>query len=224
MTRILIAEDELITLRGLERVLSREGHEVVTAENGEEALRILKERRVDVLVTDIKLPGIDGLKLLEWVKQHLPETKVIMITGYSSIKGAVEAMKQGASDYIAKPFSIEEIKASIKAVLEEQRVTRNIPSGGLSKQEFELVIRALNHPIRRGILSILRASPKSFTEIWRETGVEDPTTVSFHLRNLKATGILKQSEDKVYSLTTLGRKAASLMDMVRVEEEHIGNF
>ncbi len=219
MARILVADDELITLRGLERVLRREGHEVVTAENGEEALKILKERKVDILVTDIKLPGIDGLKLLKWVKQHLPDIKVIMITGYSSIKGAVEAMKRGASDYIAKPFSLEEIKASIKAVLEEETHIA-IPSGGLSKQEFELIIRALNHPIRREILNLLRTSPRSFTGIWRNTGIKDPTAVSFHLKNLKATGIVEQDKNKVYSLSPLGRKAASLMNMVKVEEEH----
>jgi DNA-binding response OmpR family regulator len=220
MARILVADDELITLRGLERVLSREGHEVVTAENGEEALKILKEGKVDILVTDIRLPGIDGVSLLEWTKQHLPDIKVIMITGYSSIKGAVEAMKRGASDYIAKPFSLEEIKASVKAVLEEDTHSIIIPSGGLSKQEFELIIRALNHPIRREILNLLRTSPRSFTGIWRNIGIKDPTAVSFHLRNLKATGIVEQDKNKVYSLSPLGRKAASLMNMVKVEEEH----
>ncbi|WP_456474559.1 response regulator [Candidatus Pyrohabitans sp.] len=218
MARILIADDELITLRGLERVLSREGHQVITAENGEEALRLLKENRVDILITDIKLPGVDGSKLLEWVKQNLPDTKVIMITGYSSIKGAVEAMKHGASDYIAKPFSFDEMKASIKAVLEEQKVADNIPTGGLSRTEFELVIRALNHPIRREIIRLLRSSPSNFTGIWRKIGVKDPTIVSFHLRNLKATGMVDQRKDKVYLLTLLGRKAASFMDMVKVEE------
>ncbi len=216
MAKILVAEDEVITLRGIERVLREEGHEVLTAEDGEKALQMLKSERVDVLVTDIKLPGIDGLKLLDWVRKRLPGVKVIMITGYSSIKGAVEAMKRGASDYIAKPFSLEELKLAVKRVLEE--ATTHVPTG-LSKREFELVIRALNHPIRREIISLLQLSPMSFTEIWRRTGIKDPTAISFHLKNLKSAGMVEQDKNKIYSLSPRGRKAASLMSMIGAEQE-----
>jgi DNA-binding NtrC family response regulator len=217
MARILVADDELITLRALERVLSKEGHEVVTAENGEKALKVLQERYVDILITDIKLPGIDGISLMNWAKRHQPGVKVIMITGYSSIKGAVEAMKRGASDYIAKPFNLEEIKASVNAVLEEEKHSISIPSGDLSKKEFELMIRALNHPLRREILKILH-TPRTFTGIWRTIGTKDPTSVSFHLRNLKAMGLVEQDQNKNYFLSHLGKKAVSLLNMIKVEE------
>ncbi|WP_457555931.1 response regulator [Candidatus Pyrohabitans sp.] len=220
MARILVADDETITLRALERVLRKEGHEVVAVDDGESALQVLERQDVDVLLTDIKLPGRDGIALLEWVKQHRPRVRVIMITGYSSIKGAVEAIKRGASDYIAKPFSLEDIIASVRAVLEEEKHTISLPPGGFSKQEFELLIRALNHPLRRQILRLLHV-PRNFTEIWRTIGTKDPTAVSFHLRNLKAMGLVKQDKNRAYSLSELGEKALSLLNMVKVEEQII---
>ncbi|NOZ59486.1 MAG: response regulator [Euryarchaeota archaeon] len=220
MARILVADDETITLRALERVLKKEGHEVIVVEDGERALQVLGEEDVDILITDIKLPGMDGIALLEWVKQHKPGVRVIMITGYSSIKGAVEAMKRGASDYIAKPFSLEEIAASVRAVLEEESHRISLPPGGFSREEFELLIRALNHPLRREILRLLNV-PRNFTEIWRTIGTRDPTAVSFHLRNLKAMGLVKQDRSKAYSLSELGEKALSLLNMVKVEERVI---
>jgi len=207
---VLVVEDEPITLSALERLLSSE-YRVLTAREAEEALRLLKRERVDVVVADLRLPKGSGLELLEWVRHNLPETKVIIITGYSSIKGAVEAMRLGASDYIPKPFSVEDIQNAIAGVLQK----REEAPAGMREEEFEAVLRALLHPMRRKILSVLSSGSLTFTAIWRATGARDPTSVNFHLKKLKSTGMLVQDSSKLYRITPLGREAVSLMKSIQ---------
>jgi len=207
---VLLVEDEPITLSALERLLSS-SYRVLTAREADEALRILKRERVEVVVADLRLPKGSGLELLEWVRHNLPETRVIIITGYSSIKGAVEAMRLGASDYIPKPFSVEDIQRAIAGVLQR----REEMLGEMREEEFEAVLRALLHPMRRKILSILSRGSLTFTAIWKSTGAKDPTSVNFHLKKLKKMGMLVQDSSKLYRITPLGREAVSLMKSIQ---------
>lgn len=114
---ILVIEDKRNMLRLLERVLG-EHHEVLTAETGEEGLAIFEREAVDLVLSDIKLPDLDGLALLEAMKQRKPEVEVLLMTAYGSVASAVEAMKKGALDYITKPFEPDEIVLVVQRAME----------------------------------------------------------------------------------------------------------
>lgn len=118
--RILIAEDEEITLKHLLNTLKREGYDVVGTRTGREALTQITLDHFEVLITDIKMPEMNGLELLEKAKGINPEIEVLVITGFGSIGSAVEAMKKGAYDYITKPFDLDELVLKVKNIHERR--------------------------------------------------------------------------------------------------------
>ncbi|MBI4690869.1 MAG: sigma-54-dependent Fis family transcriptional regulator [Nitrospirae bacterium] len=120
--KILIAEDEEITLKHLSYALEKEGYTVTGAKNGIDALKNIEKEGFDILIADIKMPGMDGLTLLAEVKDKYPKIEVIIITGFGSIESAVEAMKRGATDYITKPFNLDELNLKIKKIQEKKRL------------------------------------------------------------------------------------------------------
>jgi len=120
--RILVADDDAVIRKGLQRILSAEGYEVETVSNGRAALDRLEQVRFRLLVTDLKMPGMSGLEVLEEIRTCQPELPVVLITGYAAIDNAVEAMKNGATDYLAKPFSNEEIISKVKNAIKSRAV------------------------------------------------------------------------------------------------------
>ncbi|MCK4395830.1 response regulator [candidate division WOR-3 bacterium] len=124
MASILIVDDESVVCKSCEKILKLKGHEVDSALSGQEALGKIEKKRYDVVITDLKMPGIDGMKLLNIVKEKYEEVDVIMITGYASIDTAVEAMKLGAFDYIPKPFTPEELRSVTVRALERRRLLK----------------------------------------------------------------------------------------------------
>ncbi|MBW1668901.1 MAG: sigma-54-dependent Fis family transcriptional regulator [Deltaproteobacteria bacterium] len=118
--RILIVDDELIVRESLGGWLERDGHEVDTAQSGEEALEKMKDTRFDILLVDIKMEGMSGLDLLKAVKETDPDVAVVMITAYGSISTAIEAMKNGAYEYLLKPFDPNELGVLIEKIIEHQ--------------------------------------------------------------------------------------------------------
>lgn len=118
---ILVVDDEQNIRRVLEAVLSREGHTVQTAENGRKGLEILsQDSTIDVLITDLIMPDMNGAELLASAREISPHMPVLMITAHGTIKSAVDAMKLGALDYITKPFDLDEIKLVVKNALERK--------------------------------------------------------------------------------------------------------
>ncbi len=117
--RILVVDDEPIALRNLERVLAREGYQVSTASSGQNALRQLRQRAFDVVLTDLKMEKVDGMQVLKRCKDIDPDAEVILITGYAAIETAIEAMKQGAYHYIAKPFKLDEVRKVVGEAAEK---------------------------------------------------------------------------------------------------------
>ncbi len=122
--RILIAEDEAISLKHLTYALEKEGYAVTGAKDGIEAFSLYEKNDYDIVVADIKMPGIDGLTLLEKIKEKDPDMDIIIITGFGSIESAVEAMKKGASEYVTKPFNLDELHIKIAKVLEKKRIEK----------------------------------------------------------------------------------------------------
>ena len=121
--RILVVEDEQDMLLGLRKILSKQGHNVDIAENGSIGAKKVEESFFDIVVTDLKMPGLDGMELLRKVKEVYSDTIVIMITGYGTVESAVEAMKLGAYDYITKPFDPERIRTVVRKALKQIALT-----------------------------------------------------------------------------------------------------
>jgi DNA-binding NtrC family response regulator len=141
--RILIVDDEEIVLRSCTRILESEQYEVESVLDPWEALRKIDENGYNVLVLDIMMPKIDGLEVLQHVKERHPDVDVIMMTGLSQIQTAVRAMKLGAFDYLSKPFDPDELKLVVDRALERQRLlqeNRTLKSEASSKYRFENII------------------------------------------------------------------------------------
>jgi DNA-binding NtrC family response regulator len=119
---ILIVDDEVDLRNAIAEYLNQEGYEIQATSSGEEALERLKTLPFDILITDMKLPGIDGTTVLQAALALYPELIGIIITGYGTVESAVQAMKRGAYDYIAKPFQMVEISLVVKQALERRRL------------------------------------------------------------------------------------------------------
>jgi DNA-binding NtrC family response regulator len=125
-TRILIVDDELIMRESLAGWLERDGHDVQTSPSGEDALEKMKDTHFDILLVDIKMEGISGLDVLRHVKDNDPDVAVVMITAYGSIPTAIEAMKNGAYDYMLKPFDPNELGVLIEKIIRYQDQAREM--------------------------------------------------------------------------------------------------
>ena len=121
---VLIVDDEEIVRLSCQRILVPEGYEVKSAGSATEGLAILSDVPVDVVVTDLKMPDIDGIEVLRRVKEEWPDTEVIMITGYQTINTAVQAIKLGAFDYIEKPFVPDDLVEAIEKAITHRREKR----------------------------------------------------------------------------------------------------
>ena len=124
--RLLVVDDELIALKNLEYVLKKEGYEVVGAESGPKALRLLEEEEFPVVLTDLRMEKVDGMQILERCRQLYPDSEVIIITGYATINSAVEAMKKGAYHYIAKPYKFDEVRKVVAEAVEKNRLKKEV--------------------------------------------------------------------------------------------------
>lgn len=128
---ILIVDDEPLVRRSLSELLTLCGYTVTTASNGKEALDCLKSYTADITITDMKMPEMDGVQLLKQIKKIYPDMPVILITGYGSIQNAVDAMREGAYDYITKPI----VDAEIKLVIERLLKTRQLQEENVKLKE-----------------------------------------------------------------------------------------
>ncbi|PJF41977.1 MAG: hypothetical protein CUN55_10765 [Phototrophicales bacterium] len=154
---ILVVDDEGAIRYSVTKTLERVGYQVVTASSGEEALSILAERDFDVVLTDIRMPGISGVDLLAQIKEQSPDAVVILMTGYASLGTAVESLRLGAHDYLIKPSTSEDIRESVRRGVE----------------------RAHNLQRRRQLLSAIRSN---VNELSRQPPIEPPMSHSTVVR------------------------------------------
>ena len=143
--RILCVDDEDIVIRSCRRVLGDSEFEVDAVQSGVEALKRVEERPVDVVILDIMMPKMDGIEVLQRVKEGHPDIEVIMITGLSQVETAVKSMKLGAFDYLTKPFDPDELKLVVERALERRRLLQenlNLKTEVSSKYRFESVVGA----------------------------------------------------------------------------------
>jgi len=201
MKNILVIEDEKKMRDGLVEILTDEGYNVESAENGKVGLEKIKKKDFDVILTDLIMPVMGGMDVLMEIKHIKPGANVIIITAFGTIENAVDAIKAGASDYITKPFKIDEIQTKIRMVLATAEINKY-------PQLLESdLIKAISNPIRKNTLKLLNKAGKlKFTEIKNMLKIDDATKLSFHLRILKSYNVIEQDSEKVYMLTQAGRK------------------
>ena len=121
-TQILIVDDQVNTCKSLQAILKKSGYHSDYTQSAEEALRRIQDAHYDIVISDIRIPGMDGMALLEELKKIQPSLVVIMITGYATIKSAVEAIQKGAYDYLPKPFTPDEVRVIIERAVERSRL------------------------------------------------------------------------------------------------------
>ena len=126
MDKILLIDDEADILRVLSMTLKADGYQVVTAENGEDGLALFNRESPDIVLTDIKMPGMDGIEVLKQIKAISDEAEVIMVTGHGDIDLAIEAMQFGASDFINKPIREKALAVSLKRAHEKIDIKRQL--------------------------------------------------------------------------------------------------
>lgn len=151
MAKLLIVDDDLSLREFLTIFLRREGHEVETAANGLKALEMLENDRFDLAMTDIRMPRMDGLELLEAARQRGIETQIVVMTAFSSTDTALDAMRKGAYDYITKPFKLEEVKLVIQKCLEKsqlvaenQQLKKKLAQRSAVKSQFVWTSKAMD--------------------------------------------------------------------------------
>jgi DNA-binding NtrC family response regulator len=119
--KVLVIDDELIIRTSCSRALSPEGFEVKTAQNGLDGLRMIEEEKFDIVLTDLKMPDVDGIEILRKIKERWPDIEVIIITGYQTVDTAVKSIKLGAFDYIEKPFTPDALISAVSNALKQRK-------------------------------------------------------------------------------------------------------
>src|SRR5512133_267710 len=121
--RILVVDDEPNVLITLEEILKQEGYNVDACGDGAQALAAIRERHYDLVLTDLKMPNVDGLAVLAEVRKRSPNTVTVMLTGFGSVDSAIEAVHLGAYEYLVKPAEVPELKAAVRRALERKRLS-----------------------------------------------------------------------------------------------------
>ncbi|MBI5663554.1 MAG: sigma-54-dependent Fis family transcriptional regulator [Nitrospirae bacterium] len=122
--KVLIVDDEKITLKNLVHAMKKEGYEVVGTNNSANAIKYIDEQEFDVVLTDIRMDKVDGMQILKKCRELYPDAAVVMMTGYATIQSATGAIKQGAHDYIAKPFKLDEVRKVIREAIEKVKLKK----------------------------------------------------------------------------------------------------
>lgn len=154
--KILAAEDEAIALKHLKYALEKEGYQVAAVKNGAEALDRFEKEHFDLILADIKMPVMDGLMLLDRIKEKDPDATVMIITGFGTIQSAVDAMKRGAAEYITKPFNLDELLIKIQKILEKKRLEQE---NRALRASIEQPFSSLKKTLRISGLSFIAKSP-----------------------------------------------------------------
>ncbi len=173
LKNILIVDDDKLTLGFLKRALADDGFGVEGAENGEEAIAIVRDKDIDLVITDLQMPKIDGITLLRELKRISPKTISIVMTGFATVKTAVEAMKAGAFDYVSKPFQIDEMRLIVKRAFEYRQLrTENISLKSQLKKKYKFANIIGDHPLMQQVFRLIErvAGTNSMVLITGETG------------------------------------------------------
>lgn len=160
---ILVVDDAQTAVDILQRNLESRGYRVFTASNVVDAVKILESAPIDLVITDYKMPKISGLDLVRHIRSNFQDTEVIMVTGYASVKGAVEAVKMGAEEYLPKPFTDEELFTAVGRALNKQELRKVVQGGKPRGVGPAHGIIGKSKPVRKMLAEIEKASKSSAT-------------------------------------------------------------
>ena len=200
--RVLAVDDQRYFRELIEGLLTDEGYEVVTASSGEEALHILEREDFDIVLTDLVMPGIDGTQLVDRIKERAPDQEIVMVTGVVDVKTAVAAMKQGATDYILKPFDRKALADSLERILKRKR---------LREEHARLMAENLEY---MGVLSLYERAAALFSTLALEP-LAERIVEGLCLETGAQGGVLWAAEDLGASRLRL----VGLRGLIRVDEE-----
>jgi DNA-binding NtrC family response regulator len=193
MASILIVEDETKMQRLLQLSLAGEGYSTQSAPDAESGLKLLRQTKFDLVITDLKLPGMDGLEFLQLVKRTDAQVPVVLMTAFGTVETAVQAMKAGASDYVLKPFSLEEMKLVIRKELNVRRLqeeNRDLREALGKRYEFKNIVA--RSPKMQEVLAVVeRVAPGNSTVLLGgESGVgKDLIARAIHQHSRRASGL-----------------------------------
>lgn len=208
MTSILLVDDDTELRETVTEVLKGEGFEVTSVGDAESALNMLVDLGFDLVLLDLIMPGMGGMTAVPLIKKRSPKTKIIMISAFSTVSNAVEAMRLGADDYITKPFKIEDLLTAVRKNVEEARLDqcwRTILT-------VDGAFNSLSNATRRQIIWILKENESlRFMEIARSLEIKDHTKVNFHLKMLKKSDVITQDENRAYILSDFGQRLADCL-------------
>jgi len=212
--RILIVDDEKVIRDGVERALAGSGYSVAKAESGERGLEMLKAESYDIVLLDLMMPGIDGFTVLDWVKEHRPRIEVIVITGFATVSKAVTAMRQGAFDFVGKPFTPEYIRIVVgKAVdkirlqeeTEQLREERTLSLEAINKEQsrlktvFGCMVEAVIITDREGV--VVHHNPAAITILEIQTDPVVGKSLAASIRDASAVDMILEAIDKAQVVT-----------------------
>lgn len=173
--RILIADDEPLLLESLAKAARKEGYEVEVAANGRDALQLARKHRFDLIVTDLRMPEMDGPTLMGHIAQMTPSPQFIAITGYASLESAVDCLRRGAADFLVKPFEVEDFLDAVRRIFSRQIISHVDPDWEEVARRFDLTTRQVE------VLRAFYQTGKSNRELAEDLFLS-PHTVKSHLK------------------------------------------
>lgn len=207
MNAILVVDDDHELRETVAEVLGDSGFEVATARDAESALELLNGRTFRLVLLDLVMPGMGGMAALPLFRRRAPATRLVMITAFSTVSNAVEAMRLGASDYITKPFKIDELLSAVRRNMEEANLVECH-----TVLSMDDTFSSLSNTMRRRIIQMLKVrGHMRFMDIARQLEVEDHTKVNFHLKVLKDKGLVEQDPERAYILSDLGLRVTECL-------------
>ncbi len=197
---ILVVEDDTLMSDSISRVLSKEGYEVLVAATGAKAKKVIEDRVIHLIILDIKLPDMNGVDLLSFARDVEPDVPVIVMTAYSDVRVAVDAMKAGANDYLQKPFELDELKVLVSRALENMRLKSELNTLKHQRRNEATEIIGKSNQIKalKEMISIVAETPRTPVLIVGESGTG---------KELVAGAIHNASDRKDYPLVKINVSA-----------------
>ena len=215
-TRILFVDDDKDILAMVEQYLTIKGYDVTIVDNGIDAVGIVKEKEIDIVFTDYKMPDFNGLELLVAIKKYRPQTEVIIVTGYGSMESAIQAMKFGSYDYLQKPFKLDHLRLIIDRIVEEKRI----------KDKAQLIRKISRERHQYGNMVGICPKMREIYEVIDTISIENPMVLihgeSGTGKELTARTIHENSDRKEMPFVPLN--CSGLSKKVKAEDEFVAHL
>ncbi len=214
MKKILIVDDDAELGSQIGRILADAGYRHEWAASCREALEKAGADSFDVVLLDLIMPGGGGADCITELKRRSPRLKIIVITAFATIPSAVDAIKKGACDYIAKPFKIEEILTAVR---------RSIAEAGFEnrgdKKDYQAILSTFASPVRTDVIRLLSERKQARVgDLAEDLGIKDRAKLFFHLKKLHESGLVEGDKNHTYALTIVGEIA---VECLKVIESHL---